>query len=174
MRSYPNALRANGRHNFGAVHLLKHPNFRCARITPTLENSSDCATKDRLRITTCIDGGTWNRKYDVPMTEQLNAFFAAMSDPTRRAVIERLVCGPASVSELHAPHDMALPTFMRHLGVLEKTGIVQSVKKGRVRTCHIEYAPLIEAQGWLAWQRHLWEHRPDDSDKRQEQPGQIA
>ncbi|WP_394179837.1 ArsR/SmtB family transcription factor [Yoonia maritima] len=97
------------------------------------------------------------------MTQQLNAFFSAMSDPTRRAVIERLVSGPASVTELHAPHDMALPTFMRHLGVLEKTGIVRSVKKGRVRTCHIEYAPLIEAQGWLAWQRHLWENRPEGS-----------
>ena len=59
---------------------------------------------------------------------------------------------------------MALPTFMRHLTVLENTGIVRSVKKGRVRTCHIEAAPLIEAQGWLAWQRHLWETRLDRLD----------
>lgn len=98
------------------------------------------------------------------MTQQLDSFFAAMSDPTRRAVIERLASGPATVSELHAPHVMALPTFMRHLGVLEKTGIVRSIKKGRVRTCHIEAAPLIEAQGWLAWQRHLWETRMDGLD----------
>ena len=96
------------------------------------------------------------------MTQQLNSFFAAMSDPTRRAVIERLASGPASVSELHAPHDMALPTFMRHLGVLEKAGIVRSLKKGRVRTCHLAYEPLVAAQGWLAWQRHLWERRDDD------------
>ena len=84
-----------------------------------------------------------------------------MSDPTRRAVIERLASGPASVSELHAPHKMALPTFMRHLKVLEDTGIVRSIKKGRVRTCHIEPEPLIAAQGWLAWQKEIWENRLD-------------
>lgn len=95
------------------------------------------------------------------MHDTLDTFFGAMSDPTRRAVIERLASGPASVSELHAPHAMALPTFMRHLRVLEDTGLVRSIKKGRVRTCHIESAPLIAAQGWLAWQRHLWETRPD-------------
>lgn len=95
------------------------------------------------------------------MTNQLDSFFGAMADPTRRAVIERLASGPASVSELHAPHSIALPTFMRHLKVLEDTGIVRSIKKGRVRTCHIEAAPLIEAQGWLAWQREIWESRLD-------------
>ncbi|WP_375254427.1 ArsR/SmtB family transcription factor [Yoonia sp.] len=93
------------------------------------------------------------------MTRQLNAFFAAISDPTRRAVIEQLAAGPATVTALHAPHKMALPTFMRHLKVLEETGIVRSIKKGRVRTCHIEAAPLIEAQGWLEWQRTIWEAR---------------
>ncbi|WP_341367209.1 metalloregulator ArsR/SmtB family transcription factor [Yoonia sp. BS5-3] len=95
------------------------------------------------------------------MTNKLDSFFAAMADPTRRAVIERLAAGPASVSELHQPHQMALPTFMRHLKVLEDTGIVRSIKKGRVRTCHIETAPLVEAQGWLAWQRQIWETRPE-------------
>ena len=98
------------------------------------------------------------------MTNQLDSFFGAMADPTRRAVIERLASGPASVSELHAPHQMALPTFMRHLKVLEDTGIVRSIKKGRVRTCHIEAAPLSEAQGWLAWQREIWEGRLDRLD----------
>ena len=95
------------------------------------------------------------------MANELDSFFGAMSDPTRRAVIEKLVNGPATVSELHAPHQMALPTFMRHLKVLEDTGIVRSIKKGRVRTCHIEPEPLIAAQGWLAWQRELWETRLD-------------
>ncbi|MEO1640968.1 MAG: metalloregulator ArsR/SmtB family transcription factor [Pseudomonadota bacterium] len=95
------------------------------------------------------------------MTKQLDSFFGAMADPTRRAVIEKLASGPATVSELHAPHDIALPTFMRHLKVLEDTGIVRSIKKGRVRTCHIEAGPLIEAQGWLAWQRQIWESRLD-------------
>ena len=95
------------------------------------------------------------------MTNQLDSFFGALADPTRRAVIERLASGPASVSELHASHKMALPTFMRHLRVLEDTGIVRSIKKGRVRTCHIEAGPLIEVQGWLAWQREIWETRLD-------------
>ncbi|MEJ6399092.1 ArsR/SmtB family transcription factor [Yoonia sp. 208BN28-4] len=95
------------------------------------------------------------------MSQQLNAFFAAVSDPTRRAVVERLASGSATVSELAAPHPIALPTFMRHLKVLEDSGIVRSVKKGRVRTCHIEAEPLIAAQGWLAWQREIWEGRLD-------------
>lgn len=95
------------------------------------------------------------------MVSHLNTFFGALSDPTRRAVLEKLVVGPATVSDLAAPHDMALPTFMRHLGVLEKAGLVRSIKKGRVRTCHLEAAPLLEAQGWLAWQRQIWEDRLD-------------
>ncbi len=84
-----------------------------------------------------------------------------MADPTRRAVIEQLTAGRATVSELAAQHDMALPSFMRHLKVLEDAGLVRSVKKGRVRTCVIEPGPLIEAQGWLAWQRAVWEGRND-------------
>lgn len=95
------------------------------------------------------------------MVSHLNTFFGALSDPTRRAVLEKLVVGPATVSDLAAPHDMALPTFMRHLGVLEKAGLVRSIKKGRVRTCHLEAAALLEAQGWLAWQRQIWEDRLD-------------
>ena len=95
------------------------------------------------------------------MTNNLDNFFGAMSDPTRRAVIERLVAGPAAVSELHAPHDIALPTFMRHLRVLEDSGLVRSHKKGRVRTVHIEAGPLAEAEGWLQRQRALWEGRLD-------------
>lgn len=93
------------------------------------------------------------------MTNYLDSFFSALGDPTRRAVIERLVESPASVSELHDPHDMALPTFMKHLKVLEDAGLVRSEKKGRVRTVHIEAAPLAEAEGWLQKQRRIWEGR---------------
>ena len=103
------------------------------------------------------------------MTNHLNAFFSALSDPTRRAVIERLIEGPASVSELHAPHDIALPTFLRHLKVLEDAGLVASEKSGRVRTVHIEAARLIEAEHWLARQRRLWEGRLDRLDALAEQ-----
>ncbi len=95
------------------------------------------------------------------MTAELDRFFAAMADPTRRAVIEQLTAGRATVTELAEPHDMALPSFMRHLKVLEDAGLVRSVKRGRVRTCVIEPAPLIEAQGWLEWQRAVWEGRND-------------
>ena len=84
-----------------------------------------------------------------------------MSDPTRRAVIERLVRGPAAVTELHSPHDMALPTFMKHLKVLEAAGLVRSEKSGRVRTVHIEAAPLKAAETWLQAQRQIWEGRLD-------------
>lgn len=95
------------------------------------------------------------------MTNQLDAFFAALADPTRRAVIERLTKGSAPVSELHAPHDMALPTFMKHLSKLEAAGLVRSEKKGRVRTVHIEAAPLAAAEDWLSSQRKVWEGRLD-------------
>lgn len=91
------------------------------------------------------------------MSKTLDSVFSALHDPTRRAVVEHLVRGPASVSELAAPHPIALPTFMRHLKVLETSGLVRSVKKGRVRTCHIEAAALMELQGWLEWQRRVLE-----------------
>lgn len=103
------------------------------------------------------------------MAHHLNAFFSALSDPTRRAVIERLVTGPATVSDLAAPHDMALPTFLRHLKVLEDSGIVRSAKTGRVRTCRIATEPLVAAQDWLAWQRAIWEGRNDRLSKLAEQ-----
>ncbi|MBT5296202.1 MAG: helix-turn-helix transcriptional regulator [Octadecabacter sp.] len=95
------------------------------------------------------------------MQTHLDTALAALSDPTRRAVVERLARGPATVTALAAPHDIALPTFMRHLKVLESAGLVRSAKKGRVRTCHIEPAPLMEIQGWLEWQRRVWDNRLD-------------
>lgn len=95
------------------------------------------------------------------MANNLDAFFSALSDPTRRAVIERLTEGPAPVGTLHEPHDMALPTFLRHLKVLEAAGLVRSEKVGRVRTVHIEALPLKEAESWLSRQRSIWEGRLD-------------
>ena len=95
------------------------------------------------------------------MDNQLNDFFGALADPTRRAVIERLTAGPAPVTELAAPHDMALPTFLKHLKKLEAAGLVRSEKAGRVRTVHIEAAPLRAAEDWLSRQRSMWEGRLD-------------
>ena len=102
------------------------------------------------------------REKTVPrMADHLDAYFGAMSDPTRRAVIERLTLGPAAVAELHAPHAMALPSFLKHLNRLEAAGIVRSVKKGRSRIVHIEAAPLASAEDWLARQRSIWDARTD-------------
>lgn len=98
------------------------------------------------------------------MPKPLDTIFAAMADPTRRAVIERLARGPATVTALSAGHAMALPSFMRHLRVLEGAGLVRTVKKGRVRTCQIEATALLEAQGWLAWQREVWEGRLEQAN----------
>ncbi|MFD1340944.1 ArsR/SmtB family transcription factor [Litorisediminicola beolgyonensis] len=95
------------------------------------------------------------------MANHLDSFFAALADPTRRAVIERLTDGPAPVSELHEPHDMALPSFLKHIARLEDAGLVSSEKHGRIRTVRIEAAPLAEAEDWLARQRRVWEGRTD-------------
>lgn len=95
------------------------------------------------------------------MDNQLDTFFAAIADPTRRAVIERLAQGPASVTELHDPDAMALPSFLKHVNRLERAGLIRSKKTGRTRILNIEAAPLAQAEDWLARQRHLWEGRLD-------------
>ncbi|BAU85586.1 arsR family transcriptional regulator [Streptomyces laurentii] len=93
--------------------------------------------------------------------ERLDAVFRALGDPTRRALVERLVRGPASVSELAAPLPMSLAAVVQHIQVLEAAGIVRSEKTGRVRTCRIEPEALRFAEGWLGSQRTAWETRLD-------------
>ena len=97
-------------------------------------------------------------------SSNLDTIFPALADPTRRAVIERLSQGPASVSELARPFNMALPSFLQHLKVLEKCGLLRSQKVGRVRTCQIEPQALETTERWLAEQRTLWERRLDQLD----------
>jgi DNA-binding transcriptional ArsR family regulator len=87
--------------------------------------------------------------------------FAALADPSRRAMVERLARGPASVSELSRPLKMSLPAVVQHLKVLEESGLVASEKRGRVRTCRIEPAQVAVAHAWLAQQRAVWEARLD-------------
>ena len=94
----------------------------------------------------------------------LDHVFRALADPTRRAVVQRLSHGPASVSELAAPFDMALPSFMQHLRVLEESGLVRSKKAGRVRTCEIKPQQLTQAETWISRQRAVWEARFDRLD----------
>jgi DNA-binding transcriptional ArsR family regulator len=94
----------------------------------------------------------------------LDQVFHALADPTRRKVVERLVTGSASTSELARPFDMALPSFIQHLKVLEGAGLVTSTKQGRVRTYRLAPAALALADGWMADQRRLWEQRLDQLD----------
>ena len=91
--------------------------------------------------------------------------FRALSDPTRRKVLERLSKGPASVSELAKPFDMKLPSFVQHLAILEHSRLVTSIKKGRVRVFEINPQRLKVVEDWLAQQRRLWETRLDQLDE---------
>ncbi|MEV6377417.1 winged helix-turn-helix transcriptional regulator [Micromonospora sp. WP24] len=94
----------------------------------------------------------------------LDLVFHALADPTRRGIVERLVRGPASVSELARPLEMSLPAVLQHLQVLESSGLVISEKAGRVRTCRVEPAALRAAESWLGAQRTAWERRLDRLD----------
>ena len=91
----------------------------------------------------------------------LDAVFHGLADPTRRAVITRLARGPAAVSELAAPHDMALPSFLKHLKVLEDAGLVKSRKLGRVRTCTLEFGAMAPVEQWIAERKRFWEEKLD-------------
>jgi DNA-binding transcriptional ArsR family regulator len=91
----------------------------------------------------------------------LDAAFHALADPTRRAVLSRLMQGPAPVKELAAPFGMGLPSFLKHLGVLEADGLITSRKIGRVRTCQVQAERLAVAEAWLTEQRALWQARSE-------------
>ena len=90
--------------------------------------------------------------------------FYALSNATRRKVLEQLSSGPATVSELAAPFDMKLPSFVQHLAVLEQSRLVKSRKEGRVRTYEIAPERFKVAEDWLAERRQLWESRLDRFD----------
>ena len=89
----------------------------------------------------------------------LNSVFKALTDPTRRAVLERLSHGPLSMKELAKPFNMALPSFSQHLDVLEECGLVKSSKTGRIRTYVLKTKQLKTAETWLSKYRKQWEQR---------------
>ena len=91
--------------------------------------------------------------------------FYALSNSTRRKVLEQLSAGPATVSQLAAPFDMALPSFVQHLSVLERSRLVKSKKRGRVRTYVIAPERFRVAEDWLTARRRLWEARLDRFDQ---------
>lgn len=90
--------------------------------------------------------------------------FTALADPTRRSVIERLARGPRTVTELARAFTMALPTFMAHLRILERSGLIHTQKVGRVRTCTLDTRMLSATEAWMAEQRQVWEGRLDRMD----------
>lgn len=96
---------------------------------------------------------------------ELDRLFHALADPTRRSVVERLGEGPVATSELARPFEMALPSFLQHLDVLVKAGLVASKKEGRVRTYTLTPQPLQAVEDWMATQRTVWERRLDQFDE---------
>jgi len=90
-------------------------------------------------------------------TERLDSTFAALADPTRRAILARLASGDASVMELAKPFDMSQPAISKHLKVLERAGLISRGRDAQRRPCRIEAKPLEEANGWLETYRQFWE-----------------
>ncbi len=96
-----------------------------------------------------------------PNSDALDAVFSALADPTRRGIVVRLAEGEASVSELARPFDVSLPAVTKHLAVLERAGLLEHHKQGRVRRCRLVAAPLRVADDWLSTYRVFWERRLD-------------
>jgi DNA-binding transcriptional ArsR family regulator len=94
----------------------------------------------------------------------LDSVFHSLSDGTRRAVIAQLANGPASIGDLAQRHHMALPSFMKHIRVLEASEMVTSRKVGRVRMCQLRPDTLAAAQGWIEKERRVWEARLNQLD----------
>ena len=92
---------------------------------------------------------------------EADVVFHALSDPTRRQIVEQLGTGPASVSQLAAPLPMSMPAVVQHLKVLEDSGLVESHKVGRVRTCRLVVKRLDTVQDWIDERRRTWERRLD-------------
>ena len=96
--------------------------------------------------------------------DTLSATFAALADPTRRAILERLAEGESSVTELAEPFAMTLPAISKHLKVLERAGLISRTREAQWRPCRLETEPLKEVDGWVAEYRRLWEERFDRLD----------
>ncbi len=122
------------------------------------------ARAERPTVTPRTLGGARKRSGGTPNPAVVDRVFRALSDPTRRDVLERLGARPAATSELAARYDMALPSFLEHLRVLEGSGLVRSRKDGRTRTYELAPAQMKVAEDWLGRQRRLWEQRFDQLD----------
>ena len=96
--------------------------------------------------------------------DQLSTTFAALADPTRRAILARLATGERSVTELAEPFDMSLPAVSKHLRVLERAGLISRGREAQWRPCRIDAAPLKQVADWTERYRHIWEARLDRLD----------
>jgi DNA-binding transcriptional ArsR family regulator len=94
-------------------------------------------------------------------SDQLSRTFAALADPTRRAILSRLTAGQVSVTELAEPHDMSLPAISKHLRVLERNGLITRSREAQVRPCRLKAEPMKEAVDWLEAYRRHWEESFD-------------
>jgi DNA-binding transcriptional ArsR family regulator len=99
------------------------------------------------------------------MTDQLSSTFAALADPTRRAILARLAAGEATVTELAEPFAMSLPAISKHLKVLERAGLITRGRSAQWRPCRLEAAPLAGAAGWLEHYRRFWDGSFDRLDE---------
>ena len=96
--------------------------------------------------------------------DQLSTTFAALADPTRRAILARLVEGDCSVTELAGPFDMSMPAVSKHLRVLEQAGLITRRREAQFRHCQIEATPIKQVSDWADHYRHIWEQRLDRLD----------
>ena len=99
------------------------------------------------------------------MSDALSTTFAALADPTRRAILARLQTGECSVSELAEPFDMSLPAVSKHLKVLERAGLIARSREAQWRPCHLNPKPLKEAADWIDHYRRFWEESFDRLDE---------
>jgi DNA-binding transcriptional ArsR family regulator len=97
-------------------------------------------------------------------SDHLSTTFAALADPTRRAILARLVSGECSVTELAEPFDMSMPAVSKHLRVLERAGLIARGREAQWRPCRIDAGPLQEVAEWTEAYRHIWEERMDRLD----------
>lgn len=103
-------------------------------------------------------------KYEMP-TDRLSETFAALADPTRRAILARLALGETSVTELATPFEMSLPAVSRHLKVLEHAGLIVRGREAQWRPCKLEAAPLKDVDSWIEHYRKFWEQSFDRLDE---------
>ena len=96
------------------------------------------------------------------MTDQLSTTFAALADPTRRAILARLAAGECSVTELAEPFEMSMPAVSKHLRVLERAGLIARSREAQWRPCRIEAAPLQQVAEWTEQYRQIWETKFDN------------